>query len=97
MNETSNREAEPLSQRIAQASVVPQPLGRGDRYAKVKAKTVSIALSEQQVPPTKRRLPIADNPKQSCIKCARSVVASSNDPFRRQKRHRDNCPKTALS
>ena len=53
---------------IAQGSVMPQ-LPRAWR------------LTRKVNPSTKRRLQIIANSKPSCIKCARSAIASASNPF----------------
>ena len=83
---------------IAQGSVMPQPPRAWRLTRKVKAKTVSIALSEQQVPLYKAA--IADHRKLEAIlhqmREIRDCVLQPSVPGVR-KRPREKHPKTALS
>jgi uncharacterized protein DUF6788 len=83
---------------IAQGSVLPQPPRAWRLTRKVKAKTVSIALSEQQVPLYKAA--IADHRKlEAILQQMREIsdrVLQQSVPGVR-KRPREKHPKTALS
>jgi hypothetical protein len=83
---------------ITQGSVMPQPPRAWRLTRKVKAKTVSIALSAQQVPLYKAA--IADHRKLEAIlyqmrQISDRVLQQSVPGVR--KRRRENHPKTALS
>jgi hypothetical protein len=83
---------------IAQGSLMPQPPRAWRLTRKVKAKTVSIALSEQQVPLYKAA--IADHRKLEAIlhqmrQISDRVLQQSVPGVR--KRPRENHPKTTLS